>query len=63
MLQRLIFTLVLVILMTHTSAVGAAPMPVPAPPIIGAKSYIVIDGKTGHELASLNPDRALRRPA
>lgn len=59
MLQRLIFTLVLVILMTHASAVGAAPMPVPAPPIIGAKSYIVIDGKTGHELASLNPHEAL----
>lgn len=34
-------------------------MPVPAPPIIGAKSYIVIDGKTGHELASLNPHEAL----
>ena len=59
MLPRLIFTLVLVILMTHASAVGAAPMPVPAPPIIGAKSYIVIDGKTGHELASLNPDQSL----
>ncbi len=29
--------------------------PVPAPPIIGAKSYFMIDGKTGHELASLKP--------
>lgn len=34
-------------------------MPAPAPPIIGAKSYLIIDGRTGHELASLNPDSAL----
>ncbi len=37
----------------------AAPMPSPAAPIIGAKSYLVIDGTTGHELASLDADRAL----
>jgi len=34
-------------------------MPTPAAPIIGAKSYLVIDGKTGHELASLDADAAL----
>ena len=34
-------------------------MPAPAPPIIGAKSYLVIDATTGHELASLDPDLAL----
>ncbi len=33
--------------------------PVPAPPIIGAKSYLMIDGKTGHELASLEPSLSL----
>ncbi len=33
--------------------------PVPAPPIIGAKSYLVVDGNTGRELASLEPDKAL----
>jgi D-alanyl-D-alanine carboxypeptidase (penicillin-binding protein 5/6) len=33
--------------------------PVPAPPIIGAKSYLMIDGNTGQELASLEPDKAL----
>ncbi len=33
--------------------------PVPAPPIIGASSYLVIDSKTGHELASLEPDTAV----
>jgi D-alanyl-D-alanine carboxypeptidase (penicillin-binding protein 5/6) len=34
-------------------------MPAPAPPIIGAKSYLVIDGTTGRELASLDPDTPL----
>ena len=34
-------------------------MPAPAPPIIGAKSYLIIDGKTGQELASLDPDTPL----
>ena len=40
--------------------VGAVELrPVPAPPIIGAKSYLVVDGNTGRELASLEPDKAL----
>jgi len=34
-------------------------MPTPAAPIIGAKSYLVIDSKTGHEIAALDPDSAL----
>ncbi len=34
-------------------------MPAPAPPIIGAKSYLIIDAQTGRELASLDPDSAL----
>lgn len=33
--------------------------PVPQPPIIGAKSYLLIDGSTGAELASLKPDERL----
>ncbi len=33
--------------------------PVPAPPIIGAKSYIMIDAKTERELASLEPNLSL----
>jgi len=40
-------------------ATAQQPRPVPAPPIIGAKSYLVIDGQTGHELASLDPDQRL----
>jgi len=41
------------------SASFAAPMPTPAAPIIGAKSYLVIDSKTGHEIAALDPDSPL----
>jgi D-alanyl-D-alanine carboxypeptidase (penicillin-binding protein 5/6) len=37
----------------------AQDIPLPAPPVIGAKSYLVIDGKTGHTVASLNPDERL----
>ena len=33
--------------------------PVPSPPIIGAKSYLMIDSRTGHELASLEADKSL----
>jgi D-alanyl-D-alanine carboxypeptidase (penicillin-binding protein 5/6) len=33
--------------------------PIPQPPIIGAKSYLLIDGATGAELASLNADERL----
>ena len=34
-------------------------MPTPAPPIIGAKSYLVIDGQTGRTLAELDADAPL----
>ncbi len=37
----------------------AQKMPAPAPPIIGAKSYILIDNNTGKQLASLKPDTRL----
>jgi D-alanyl-D-alanine carboxypeptidase (penicillin-binding protein 5/6) len=36
-----------------------AQMPAPAPPIIGAKSYLVVDATTGHEIAALDPDAPL----
>ena len=35
-------------------------MPIPAPPIIGAKSYLLIDAQTGSELAGLEPDQRLQ---
>lgn len=47
-------------LMIPISATAAAQgMPMPQPPIIGAKSYLLIDGNTGAELASLKPDERL----
>ncbi len=50
----------LVILLIPVLKLGAVEMrPVPAPPIIGAKSFLVVDGDSGHELASLEPDKAL----
>jgi len=42
-----------------SSATYSAPMPAPAAPIIGAKSYLVIDSKTGHEIAALDADLPL----
>jgi D-alanyl-D-alanine carboxypeptidase (penicillin-binding protein 5/6) len=59
MLQRLILALVPLFLLLPAPPPAAAPMPTPAPPIIGAKSYLVVDSRTGAELASLNPDSPL----
>jgi D-alanyl-D-alanine carboxypeptidase (penicillin-binding protein 5/6) len=59
MTQSLTRALALLFLILAAAAQSAEPMPAPAPPIIGAKSYLVIDARTGHELASLNPDTAL----
>ena len=42
-----------------TSAYAQSVMPAPAPPIIGSKSYLVIDAQTGHEIAALDPDTPL----
>ncbi|MDH5617087.1 MAG: D-alanyl-D-alanine carboxypeptidase [Gammaproteobacteria bacterium] len=50
--------LALVFLFT-TNTYAQSALPVPAPPIVGAKSYHVIDATTGHELASLDPDTPL----
>ncbi|MGI9238073.1 MAG: D-alanyl-D-alanine carboxypeptidase family protein [Woeseiaceae bacterium] len=59
MSQRLTHALALLVLFLATPANAAEPLPAPAAPIIGAKSYLVIDARTGHELAALNPDTAL----
>ncbi len=42
-----------------SNAYAQSGMPAPAPPIIGAKSYLVIDAKTGAVMASLDPDTPL----
>lgn len=56
-MQRLI--LLLVAFLVPLAVLAADVLPVPAPPIIGAKSYLLIDSRTGTELASLNPDEPL----
>ena len=38
---------------------AAEPRPLPAPPVIGATSFFVIDARTGHEIAALEPDNAV----
>jgi D-alanyl-D-alanine carboxypeptidase (penicillin-binding protein 5/6) len=52
-MKRSFFAICLVLL---SSALFAQTRPVPAPPIIGATSYLMIDAKSGHELAALKPD-------
>lgn len=49
--------LVLVCILASAHASAADVPPVPAPPIIGATSYLVIDSKTGESLAALEPDK------
>ena len=56
MSTRLFCAVLTFIFLFTTNAYAQSAMPAPAPPIIGAKSYLVIDATTGHELASLDPD-------
>jgi len=50
-------SLALLVLIAAAHSFAAVPHPTPAPPIIGATSFYVIDSKSGHELATLEPDR------
>ncbi|MCP5090968.1 MAG: D-alanyl-D-alanine carboxypeptidase [Gammaproteobacteria bacterium] len=59
MFQRFVVAFAPLVLLIMAGNVAAQTLPAPAPPIIGAKSYLVIDSRTGHELASLNPDAPL----
>jgi D-alanyl-D-alanine carboxypeptidase (penicillin-binding protein 5/6) len=56
---RLAQTTLLLFLCSSASLADAATVPVPAPPVIGAKSYLLIDGNSGYELASLEPELRL----
>ena len=49
----------LVALFVAVNLSAAELRPLPAPPIIGATSYFVVDSKTGHEIAALEPDKAV----
>jgi D-alanyl-D-alanine carboxypeptidase (penicillin-binding protein 5/6) len=53
------FATALFLLFSSVAAIAAIKAPIPAPPIIGAKSYVLIDASTGAELASLEPDLRL----
>lgn len=57
-IRNLLF-LIVFFLITAVGTAFAQNMPMPQPPIIGAKSYLLIDGNTGAELASLKPDERL----
>ena len=59
MFPRQSFAFVLVIFLFTSGTCAAAPMPMPAPPIIGAKSYLVMDSKTGRTLAEMDADMQL----
>ena len=49
----------LIALFVTTNLLAAEPRPLPAPPIIGATSYLAIDGRTGYEVAAFEPDKAV----
>ena len=55
LLKTLKAAIVLAALAIHLTAV-AANIPVPAPPVLGASSYLVLDFDSGHVLASNQPD-------
>jgi len=59
MSQRFVVAFAPLILLLMAGTTAAQTLPAPAPPIIGAKSYLVVDSRTGHELASLNADAPL----
>ena len=58
MSQRFSIALTILFFLCFSSAYAAI-MPTPAAPIIGAKGFLVIDSKTGHEIAALNADESL----
>ena len=59
MIIRSFRALLALIFVFVSSAYAQSSMPAPAAPIIGAKSYLVVDATTGKELASLDPDTPL----
>jgi D-alanyl-D-alanine carboxypeptidase (penicillin-binding protein 5/6) len=52
-----IFALLALFIAVSSSAADVRPLP--APPIIGATSFLIIDAQTGSEMASLEPDKAV----
>lgn len=48
--------LAVLLLFVSVQSQAQGPRPIPAPPVIGATSYLVIDAQTGREVAALEPD-------
>ena len=61
MARKLITTLfpIFILNIILGTAVSAQTPNIPAPPIIGAKSYLIIDATTNYEIGSLDPDLKL----
>ena len=57
--SRTIYLIIFAFSLVFAEKVAAQDSPTPAPPIIGAKSYLLIDANSGFELASLKPDQRL----
>jgi D-alanyl-D-alanine carboxypeptidase (penicillin-binding protein 5/6) len=57
--NRLSLATLLVLFCSWVSPAAAASAPVPAPPVIGAKSYLLVDAHSGFELTSLDADLRL----
>lgn len=52
-----LFALLALFIAVNSAAANLRPLP--SPPVVGATSYLVIDSKTGHEIAALEPDKAV----
>ena len=61
MARKLITTLfpIFILKIILGTAASAQTPNIPAPPIIGAKSYLIIDATTNYEIGSLDPDLKL----
>jgi serine-type D-Ala-D-Ala carboxypeptidase (penicillin-binding protein 5/6) len=51
--------LALIALLVAVASSAADVRPLPAPPIIGATSFLIIDAQTGYEMASIEPHKAV----
>jgi len=58
-MKKIFLAVAVLIAISATHLAFAQSMPSPEPPVIGAKSYILIDSDSGNTLASLKPDERL----
>lgn len=57
--NRIALIFLVLFLSLATAQASAQNTPIPQPPIIGAKSFLLVDGNTGAELAALEADKRL----